>query len=175
MIEQYLKSLGRPVADFIATTKPEAERRFLCHRLTPDPCSMSGVDCAKRHASARVRWAGAGLTYGADNYNSANDRNDQTCATCATGSARAEILGIVSKRRARKPRPKYGKALALAIKLRPDDVAGRLGRRSFTTADLRIGFRWTENTIKKWMIHYADLGEIRRGERDGLFFRWLIL
>ena len=110
----------------------------MCHRLTPDPCSMSGVDCAKRHASARVRWAGAGLTYGADNYNSANDRNDQTCATCATGSARAEILGIVSKRRARKPRPKYGKALALAIKLRP--AMSPAMAPVFTTTDLKSAF-----------------------------------
>lgn len=175
LIDAFLKKAKKPIADRIPKNEKQARARFYCHKLTKSVCSMSGVDCARRHANAAVRWSGSGITYGAEYFNVASDRNDQTCATCETGKARAEILGIVSKRRARKPRPKYGKALSNAIKIEPHQVAERLGRPYFNTADLRAAFRWSENTIKKWMIHYSDGKKIERGPRVGLFFRWLIL
>lgn len=172
LIEEFLRARGRIYKDRMPTNREEASRRFYCDKLTFGRCDMRGEDCARRHANAAIRWRADGSGFDASLYNAPHDRNDQTCATCETGSARAEILSIKTKSRRRRERPKHGRALAAALHVTPTEIAEKIGRSTITTADLRIVMHWTENTVKKWLLHYEHEGSIRRVGRVGLFIRF---
>ena len=176
LIDEYLKRGGRVYVDRISRTQAEAERRFYCTKLTGAACPINGRDCARRHANAVNRWRVLpGTSFDGALYNTPYDRNDQTCATCDTGSARARLLGVVTKTRQRRERPKHGRALAKALTVTPASVGEMLGRDVLTTADLRARLRWSENTIKKWLVHFESEGGVERAKRVGLYVQWKII
>ena len=172
LIEEFLRKRGRVYKDKIPTSVDEASRLFYCEKLTFGKCAIRGEDCARRHANASSRWRTDGIGFDVSLYNAPHDRNDQTCSTCETGSARAELLKIKTKTRRRRERPKHGRALSAALQVSPREISKKLNRPTITTADLRMLMHWTENTIKKWLIHYESEGQIRRSGRVGLFIRF---
>ena len=62
-----------------------------------------------------------------------------------------------------------------SFKVSPLEVGEKTGKNHITTADLRVHYNWTENTIKHWLRHNQETGTITRAGRVGLFIQYFIM
>lgn len=175
LVAEFLRRRGKVYPDKMPLSEEQASRRFICTKLTPGGCEIAGKDCARRHVNAASRWRNGAAFFDASLYNTPYERNDQTCATCDTGKKRAELIGIQTKHRRKRERPKHGPALSKALKTTPAEAVQQSPNGKITTQHLRIKYRWTENTVKKWLLYYEGKGEIQRIGRKGLFIQYRVV